>query len=511
MKPYVFARSLPCLAIAVAICSGSASAQSASHTPVVISVSTNTGEISGFNNIAIRRHLSQGQSESIFSGNSFAFQSVTPGVGRDTALFIGLLPPGEYSFGAFSAGTKRLNVGEQNLLGKFTVTSGKPVDLGRLVLTPVNHQVMIGRIARPSSNLDLIRRIVPAKLDQFAGELASGWVGQVEATNNLEKYSLANTVGADCATERADGTVFAASRLGTVLTRSSLGKWRGLRGAGLESLLCLLPVELPDAELVAVGEMLALVRKPRGSDQLVPVDPGNLPPGDLIKINGSPGAGWFVVHKVGNKLTLYRSSKLDAGDWKVVLQADARENAQRNYESMFSWQTEAGMGYAGPTGPIKIFDNASGQWSERALPPSQSRLLHAAVATNGDLVIHAANTSSMWDHVNSSFVSKDMGANWKAILPPPATARRPMQIFHDGTLMTLNNAAHYTMSQDKGATWTVGGKAERLVLPLRTGTLLDFDDGKHGLFSIRSSVDGGKQWDTEYSTFNRQAYDAEKK
>jgi hypothetical protein len=65
----------------------------------------------------------------------------------------------------------------------------------------------------------------------------------------------------------ADGSVAVASRLGTVLMRSQQGRWRALRAPGLESVLCVLPVDLPDAELVAVGEFGTLLRKARGSDQ----------------------------------------------------------------------------------------------------------------------------------------------------------------------------------------------------------------------------------------------------
>ena len=509
-----FGLSLAVFTVAASVCCGSAHAESANHSPVVVSISANTGEIAGFNSIRVFRNLAPGHGEGMFAKQTFDLEppSARWKLGRDTTIFIGALPPGEYSFRGFYAAGKSLTIGEKNLLGKFIVTAGKPVDLGRLVLTPVNSNVLIGRISLPSPNMALMRRVVPEKAALFAGEAASGWTGPNEAAQGFEKYSLSNTVGADCATERADGTVFAASRLGTVLMRSSAGRWRGIHGVGMESLFCVLPVGMPDTELVAVGEMLTLLRKPRGADQLVAINPGNLPPGDLMKINGSPSMGWFVVHKLGNNVTLYRSSKLEAGDWTVVLNEDIGKDNVLNSDGIFTWQTDVGMGYAKKKGPFMVFENASGQWSERALPPEHSYLKHVAANGNGVISMRCARVNSLHLLRDSNFISKDMGAHWTPIAQQPGNAWMQIQVLHDGTLITGSAGTHFSTSRDNGATWVPGGKHEnRRFLPLRSGTLLNFDDGKYGYFSIDSSTDGGKEWFGEYSTFNRQAYEAQQK
>jgi hypothetical protein len=507
---------LALLFIALSLHCTGASADSPPEVPVVLSISTNTAQINGFSNIVIHRNLPPDNNEGLFAKVFFTVEHAVGGMARDTSVFITSLPPGDYNFSEFkSAQGKTLKVGEKNLLGRFTVTAGKPVDLGRLLLTPVNDKVIIGRAARSASNAEILRTFFPDKAALFAGELAPGWNEQLTAeAQSLERHALARTVGADCATERADGTVFAASRLGTILIRSPQGLWRGVHGPTLESLLCVLPVDLPDTEVIAVGELGTLVRKPRGQDVLVPINPGNLPPGILRGIQGSPAAGWFVKHQVGDNLTLFRSPTLEAGTWTPVLKTDAKFNERYRRNSMFLWQTPYGMGYAGAQGPIKSFDQATGQWSDIALPAGYDRVMNVFAGTNGDLSLQAGTGNPIWLVVETAFVSRDRGVSWKAIPSPTKPVAPWMQILHDGTLMMVNHGT-FTLqtSNDDGVTWTMAGKLPNggTALPLRSGALLNIGTGQYGWFTIDASLDNGKTWMSDYSTFNHQAYEAEHK
>ena len=488
-----------------------ASADSSASSPVVLSVTVNTAEVNGFDRVHVKRLPPPGKTSGLFSDDDFQLSYVDGQVGRDTRFLIGFMPPGEYRFVSFHSGTKELKVGEKNLLGTFTVSGGHPVDLGRLILTPVNSKVLIGRFARAPTNVDLLRRHTPGVLKRFTTPAANGWTGPVDGAPELEKYALANPYGAQCASERADGTVVAASRLGTVLMRSADGRWHAVQGPGLESVLCVLPVDLPDTELVAVGELGTFLRKPRGVEQLQPIDPGNLPPGNLLRIAGSPASGWFVVSKTGeNMVSLYRSAKLDAGDWQLVLSEPERDQAGRDKEPMFTWQTESGLGYSSAKGPMHVFEHATGKWSERALPPGYNRLMHMAVGTKGQLNAQIANSS--WVIViEESMVSHDLGASWTKRKVPVRIPPQPVVELHDGTMWTTLNNQIIT-SSDNGATWPVNGQHNgETVLPLRSGVLLKFDYPRYGLFSIKASADQGKGWKTEYSNFNLAAYQSDKK
>lgn len=507
---------LAMLFIALSLHCTGASADSAPVVPVVLSISTNTAQIAGFSNIVIHRNLPPDHTEGMFAKVFFTVEQAAWGMARDTSVFVTGLPPGDYNFSEFkSAQGRTLKVGEKNLLGRFTVTAGKPVDLGRLLLTPVNDKVIIGRALRSSSNAQILRTSFPDKAALFAGELAPGWNDPITPeAQSLERYALAKTVGADCVTERADGTVFAASRLGTILIRSPQGRWHGVHGPGLESLLCVLPVDLPDTEAIAVGEFGTLVRKPRGQDVLVPINPGNLPPGKLSGIQGSPAAGWFVRHQLGDNVTLFRSPTLEAGTWTPVLKTDAKFNDRYRRDSMFLWQTPYGMGYAGAQGPIKSFDEKTGQWSDIALPANYDRVMNVFAATNGELSMQAGTGNPIWVVTETPFVSRDRGVSWKAIPSPTRPVSPWLQILHDGTLMMVNHGT-FTLqtSNDDGATWTMAGKLPNggTTVPLRSGALLNIGTGQYGWFSIDASFDNGKTWTSDYSTFNHAAYEAEQK
>lgn len=484
--------------------------------PVVLSVSTNTAQIAGFSSATVHRILPDGHNEGMFAKVNFFLTQPGARLGNDTTVLVDTLIPGNYVFTSFTAPDgKILKVDEKkNLLGSFTVAEGKPVDLGRLVLTPINDKVVIGRSSLQTSNVELMRTAMPDTAAKFSGELASGWDAPVsDGSKALERHALSKTVGAECATERADSTVFAASRLGTILIRTLDQRWRGVHGQQLESLLCVLPVDLPETEAVAVGEFGTLVRKPKNRDVLLPVERGNLPAGNLTGIVGSPAAGWFIRHQLGNTITLLRSDKLEAGNWMPVMKIAADINRNNRRGAMFLWQTPQGLGYAGATGPIKSFDTASGAWRELVLPEGYHRVMNVVAGTNGALVVQAAKGNPIWVLVEAAFISRDRGATFKQIPMPAAKFVVPPRthIQHDGTLLMHHPSNSLYASKDDGATWTEEGKLEDSsgLLPLRAGTLLNIGSGRYGWFTIQASKDLGKAWFPDYSTFNLAAYDAE--
>ena len=135
-------------------------------------------------------------------------------------------------------------------------------------------------------------------------------------------------------------------------------------------------------------------------------------------------------------------------------------------------------------------------------------------ATNGELSINAAKGNPFINLIESSFVSRDRGATWKAIASPIKNYAPPVQILHDKTLMIIGiNSTSLLTSTDDGVTWTETGTVSKggTTLPLRSGALLDIEDGRYGWFLINASPDNGKQWSAEYSTVNHTAFAAVKK
>ncbi len=216
---------------------------------------------------------------------------VAVGMARDTALYVGTLPTGQYQFSSFDYERTRqylsLNEAAQTRIGRFAVVSGKSVDLGRLIMTPVNGSVLVGRSVQAGSNLPLLQRFSPEHAKFFSGQaVTEGWQQARSAADTTEAYALLRPVGADNPLELTDGSIVMASRLGTAHLRSPSGRWSTVQGDGLEALLCVRPADLPDTAYVAVGEFSTLWSAAPGSSRFEPLNPGNLPPVILLFIGG---------------------------------------------------------------------------------------------------------------------------------------------------------------------------------------------------------------------------------
>ena len=471
---------------------------------VAVSVTANTGQIRGFDEVRVRR---------AGSDDTYVLRQVAPGMARDTTLFVGVLPAGEYEFASMrdTRAQKLLALSANGIatIGRFSVAGGQPVDLGRLLITPVNNNFLYGRAPMAGNNQRLMQRYAPDYLRLFAAGAQRGWTGERNAQDRVEEYATFRPVGADCISEMADGSVVAASRLGAVLQRNAGGSWRVLRSPGLESLLCVLPVDLPDADLLAVGELNTLLRRAPGASTLAPLDTGNLPPGSLLRIAGNASAGWYVALLQGGLVTIFHSKALEQGDWKPVRQEQLYHSKWYGASQFWMWPTAQGLAYAVTAGPVHMLDFASGQWSKRALP------------NDWQIADIRTNPTGMWgllalppggDQAPLAFTSRNMGQDWEALKLPLAARLAPPQQTADGTLLAYGgNGGKYELlaSRDAGRNWASVAQFEagRTLFPLKSGGLLDTDMGLQGVSAIMYSPDGGRTWQTEYTNYNPKAAD----
>lgn len=484
--------------------------------PVVLSITANTSEIRGFDHITVTRISElQAKGEPDVTQN-FVLRQVMPGMARDTALFIGSLPPGEYFFASFSDSktNKILRIpADSKLLDHFVVGSAKPVDLGRLVVTPLNTSVVYGRSKKVTSNAQLMQRFSPAHAALFAGDVENGWKTPEggSAGDAVEAYAMGKPVGADCITELADGTVVAASRLGTVMRRSTSGRWGAFHSNGLESVLCVIPSDLPDSELIAVGEFNTLLRKPRTENKLVPVDTGDLPPGNLLRIFGSAEAGWVVAQQRGMEITLYHSKQLDAGKWTALRKESIAPNFWSGGSAFWMWKTATGFGYVTSAGPFRYYDAGSATWTESAVP-NNARIINISDNPNGEFGLLTSPGGGFGGIFATAWFSKDQAKTWKTVELPFKIKAYPVQFTNDGAMLALGgvmSAHELQISRDDGRTWTHHAPydLERRFVVLKNGDMIDVNGGAYGLFSVRGSKDGGKTWNYEYSNFDKKAYD----
>lgn len=496
----------------------------AAHESVVaVSITANTGQVRGFDQIKVRK-LPQpdiaGGSPSAGAppAEYFVLDRKAPGMARDTSLYIGVLPAGEYEFSELrdNRQLKSLALGKKGPSGldNFAVTAGRPVDLGRLIITPLNEWVLSGRSAKAASNKALIERFAPAYAPLFSGEIGMGWPGERPAGDRVEEYAMQRPVGADCVTELQGGDVAMASRLGSVLIRSSSGRWRVLRGPGIESLLCVTAVQLPDADLIAVGEFGSLLRHAPGGEELTPIAPGNLPAGSVLRIVGSASAGWYIALQRDGDVSLFHSPRLDDGNWTLVRTERVGFDWWHGVNQFWMESTQGGFFYSVSAGPLRVFDFASGQWSERGLPAGR-RLLDLRSNPNGSLSALTGPGGGFAGITASQHMSTDQGRSWEPVDGPFAVKIAPISQAMDGTLYSYGGAmgkAELQKSTDQGKTWKLMGEYfhGRILHPLKSGGLLDVDRGLFGTVWFQYSSNGGESWVTEYSNYDRRAAEARK-
>jgi len=324
----------------------------------------------------------------------------------------------------------------------------------------------------------------------------------------------ARPVGANCATELADGSVVAASRLGIVLRRDASGRWGGMHGPGIDSLLCVTPADLPDAELLAVGEFGTLLRKPPQENRLLPVETGNLPAGNIVAITGSRKAGWTVAVQNATTVKVLHTAQLQSGNWTVIDTLDIGAGFWNGPPSFWMWGDAGRMAYAISPGPIHELDYASGKWSKLDTP-NKASLRQLAVEPTGAVgaITSVGGVAGIFAGV---YVSNDHAHSWQPVEVPFKVKLNPIRRGHDGTMYMSGGPfgePELQVSKDNGKTWTLAAKRDmsRDLLPLRSGELLDFGGAGSGIFSIGHSADGGRTWKTEYSNFDRRAYESSRK
>lgn len=474
----------------------------AGGTAVTVSITANTDQVSGLSQITLGR-LNSGDALSGLILHSYVLTQVAKDMARDTTLFIGALPPGNYYFSKLTDGRDpnhyiQLGAG----LDTFTVEEGKPVDLGRLIVSPLfGQRVLVGRSLRARDNRALIERYSPEHLKLFAPETTISWSAPRKDTDHAEELAMARPTGAQCVTELADGSVVAATRMGTVLWRSPQGAWRKLPSDQIESLNCVQSVRMPDADLLAFGEFGTLLRHAPEQDKLESVDTGNLPNGNLIALAGNVDAGWYIAVQRDREITIYHSARLERGDWSKV-RSERIRNSIFNPDSWF-WMHDIGTGFAytSPRGTLQVYDYASGQWSQRATP-------------KGNLAAFRTSGSGMWSATTggagpfsrgskNSFVSLDQGRSWQQVQVSMVASHIPLVQRADGALLrfdgSLMGKTSLQASTDMGKTWTLldSEPKSRELIPLQSGTILGqvWDSGEPARFEVSS--DGGKSWIAE--------------
>ncbi|MFT3856461.1 MAG: hypothetical protein QM742_02740 [Aquabacterium sp.] len=470
---------------------------------VLLSVTSNSPRSGQFDSVTLERETPSGR-----MAERYRLDQVSKGLARDTALFVGAVPPGRYKVVRFAVGELYIALGEASIarIGTFDVKAGATQDLGRLIVTNLNAGVLVGRSELVKSNVDLVRRFVPEAAKHVARIDGAGWASARDARDKTEEFALGTPAGAASLTELPDGEVVAASRLGSILLRDSEGRWRRIGIGGLESLLWLKRVDQPDARLVAVGEFNTIVQLGRDW-HVTRLKPGNLPPGNLIFVDGSEREGWFLAQQAGPSVTIYRSQTLDGGDWKPIRVVHVGDSFWFGTSQFWIWPTSGGFAYAVSKGEIHWFNMQSGAWVQTQAP--DGRRIAGVQHNPGDALGLVSKPAMGLDGPLFArvHVSTDKGAVWQSIDSPfRVNVHSPVRLPSGALLLHGGQPASNELyrSDGVGAPWKrvdqdIAFTEQLVALPTKGVFSIDEGNSLSGYASIRHSADEGRTWQLEYS------------
>lgn len=471
---------------------------------VLLSVTSNSPRSGQFDSIVLELETPKGH-----MSETYVLNQVSKGMARDTALFIGAVPAGRYKVARFNVGQLFIALSDvtRERIGVLEVKAGVTQDLGRLVVTNLNNRVLVGRSELVKSNVDLVKRFAPDS-SKYAQRIdGAGWIAPRDAKDKTEEFALATPAGATSLTELSSGEVVAVSRVGSILVRSQMGKWRRLGINGLESLLWLKPVDQPDAKLVAVGEFNTIAQV--GADWKVRrLDPGNLPAGNLLFVDGNAHDGWFVAQQSAKTVTIYRADRIDAGDWKPVKSVDVSFSAWNGPTEFWAWPTSQGFAYAVSSGQVNWYNIKTGTWSQ-SQAPNERRISGVQPGTDDSLGLMTSPGGGFGGLFAQIHMSTDKGASWQTLTSPfKVNARAPVRL-PSGVLLlqgsALSNKEIYR-SNGVDQPWTkldteVYISEQLVALPTKGVFAIDDGSSPSGYASIRQSPDDGRTWLLEYSNY----------
>jgi hypothetical protein len=182
------------------------------------------------------------------------------------------------------------------------------------------------------------------------------------------------------------------------------------------------------------------------------------------------------------------------------------------------WPTKEGFAYAVSAGRIERYDFASQQWTKRTAP-KDARFLSLAPQPGDTLGAVTSAGSGLGGVFASLYLSPDGGATWQELNSPFNVKAYPPYLTPEGSLLLLGgftgNTRELQRSTDQGKTWqpvtdTMSSEEQIIVLP--TAGVFRVSAGQQfGIASIRHSRDGGVTWKTEYSNFDKAAYERQQK
>ena len=490
--------------------------------PVVLSVSFNTGNTFPY---LLVESLSE-KTEILGKNKIYSINVINNHASSSTFVYSGKLPAGEYRLTELST----LNSGggvpdyryislsnknEVGLVSNFKVEENTTTDLGRIILTHANDKYFISRAENIPSNKSLVTKLGKNYLEAiYKDRIFTGWeqplTRQEKHFGNIEKIL---PFGMNCIKEKKDNVILAASKIGSVFYLPLENKVKNSKiiqtKDGL-NLHCITVKENSDFDFLAYGEMNALYKYQKVNDVLTPIDTGNLPIGIVVSVVGDEKNGWFIAHLVDKKVTIYRSDRLEKGDWKPMVTKDTYHNPLIN--GFWMWEDDKGFDYAEMFGSINRFDYATKKWTENRVP-NDANITKLVINPDQSFSLITSMKSGLAGVFANQFNSKDHGVTWQKIDSPFKVNMWPIQYSKQGdryVVATAFSPKTLALTEDMGKTWQ-----KHQIMPYSSIVVLN----SGALLNIRSTVnyatvtlseDKGKTWSGIYNSHNKALENLEK-
>lgn len=485
---------------------------------VLVSITGNTGEVSQTDIITLKRVQAPGEKS---MDHFYTLSNVAVGLSRDTSLFSGHLPAGEYRFATLhdQQTLKYLPINERQaeLIGTFKVEPGTTTDLGRLVITAVNTGVSIGRSAKIPSNRELVTDHVPNYQRFYQAPVGTGWlVAEDPGHGEVERYAMAHPQGAAGFSELSTGEVIGGTRLGTVILRSKDGRWTSHARTGqLDAIVWTTPYEVDGHIAIASGELDTLILVDRDGS-VKSVDTGDLPKGNIFFIDRSADdTQWIAGVSTAREAALYTSATLHAGRWTRMRGDNIQFSGWSGARLVWAWRRPGGVAYASSeTRKIACYRYADRQWSEYDTPGGR-KLSAVTVAGHDTIGVLSTPGGGLGGMFSNSYYSLDCGAHWTETKSPYKVKVMPPTVLPSGRVLESGGVFGDTgmyASRVGSTQWTkltsrVAFNENVWVLP--TAGLLAVSRGAFGFEVIQHSSDEGESWKVELSSFERRPFGGE--
>lgn len=471
---------------------------------VIVSLTANTPETRPFDSITLTRLDASGQRNRVIESREL-LRNVLGGNAAATTLFVGAVASGDYQLRQLASSGLSLALPE-TVLGSFTVREREVTDLGRLVLSSVNEQAMVGRSLSVRDNRAFVARHSPDHLALYRQPPATTWRDAQTASDNAEAYARNHPLGTGALRRLSNGELVGGARMGTLLVRGVDGRWRtAVTRDEMETFTAIAPDEHDGALAVAGTDMGTLIRL-RNNGALETIDRGDLPRGGLVFLDRSPDRRlWVAGLHEGGQLSFYASPRIDHGTW-TPFGALATPGAAFGREAarFWTWTYPGGFGFAASSDPtLSCFDYASGQWRTGAAPLKRNPY-SILVSDRGVIGLLTRALAGQTGDYETGHVSADCGQTWRDVSTPPGARSSAPLALDDGSLLRTGSdtsGAAMFVSRDAGRSWT----RHALDAPVLRERLWSFGrvliavTERRDVEEIRSSRDGGARWVAELS------------